>query len=65
MATVNCPFYCTDCIHSHYDGDIMVGSDATGGGPEESYSCRKGRDMEHYWFHDIPCPEYENMDSFD
>jgi hypothetical protein len=60
MATVNCPIYCLDCVHSHYAGEMMVGTDATGGGPEDSYDCMKDRNMEHYWFHHKRCPDYDN-----
>lgn len=57
---VNFPSYCINCAHRKYEGMVMVGSDSCGGGPEESYSCRKDRNMVHYWYHSVPCPDYQN-----
>jgi hypothetical protein len=35
----------------------MVGTDATGGGPEDSYTCKKERNMFHYLYHGTQCPD--------
>jgi hypothetical protein len=60
MAEVNFPVYCLDCLNSRYAGDIMVGTDDEGGGPESSYDCKKDRNMIHYWYHDKSCPDYDD-----
>lgn len=57
MGEVNIPLYCLDCTHCEDAGDVMVGDEA-GGGPEESYNCKKDRNMSHYWFHDKECPDF-------
>jgi hypothetical protein len=47
-----------------YEGTLMVGTDATGGGPEPAYSCRKDKDMEYFWYNGVSCPFFDNgMDS--
>lgn len=64
MPTVNCPMYCLDCMNVKYEGTLMVGTDATGGGPEPAYSCRKDKDMEYFWYNGVSCPFFDNgMDS--
>jgi len=57
---INIPLYCEKCRHCLRQGDIMVGTDKTGGGPEDSYSCTKNRNMTHYWFHNTNCPDFED-----
>ena len=55
------PRYCDECIHCKSQGEIMVGSDSTGGGPEESFSCDKGRNMTYYCYNSAEiCPDYDD-----
>ena len=65
MRYVDIPLYCDNCSHLKYEGDIMVGSDSTGGGPEPSYSCRKGRNMSYYYANDKRCPDCNSFDDDD
>jgi len=60
MSEVNIPLYCLDCVSCESAGDIVVGTDSTGGGPEPSYNCRENRNMSHYWYHDKSCPGYDD-----
>jgi len=53
----NYPMYCLRCINCQYAGEVMVGTDATGGGPEDSYTCKKERNMFHYLYHGTQCPD--------
>jgi len=57
---VDIPLYCDECIHCKEEGDLMVGTDESGGGPEPSFSCNKDRNMGYYDYHrNITCPEYD------
>ena len=57
---VDTPLYCDDCINCKYEGEIMVGTDATGGGPESAYSCNKDRNMGYYHYHrSAVCPDFD------
>lgn len=61
MPYVNIPLYCDECIHCKCEGEVMVGSDDCGGGPEESFSCKKDRNMSYYWFYDNTCcPDFDD-----
>ena len=60
MGEVNIPLYCLDCENIKSKKDVMVGSNETGGGPESSYGCKKGRNMSHYWYHGTHCPDYDD-----
>jgi len=59
MSDVNIPLYCEDCVNCESDGYVMVGTDETGGGPEESYNCKADRNMSHYWFYKKFCPDFQ------
>lgn len=56
---VDIPYYCHDCSHLKYEGELMVGSIAAGG-PEPAYSCLRNRNMYHYLLYvsQKRCPEY-------
>ena len=54
------PMYCDDCIHIINQGTIMVGTDESGGGPEESFSCDKGRNMSYYHYNGEQCPDCDD-----
>ena len=41
-ATPDLSFKCENCMHHRSIGYRMVGTDETGGGPEEFYVCNKG-----------------------
>ena len=54
---------CDDCIHCRPAGDVMVGIDATGGGPEEAFTCAKGKNMTSLalvWGRDETCPAWDD-----
>ena len=57
---VDIPMYCDDCDNCRRAGDIMVGTDATGGGPEESFTCEKDRNMSYYFRRDDHCPDCDH-----
>jgi len=60
---VDTPLYCDECIHCKRAGEMMVGSDATGGGPEEAFTCEKDRVMDYYCFHqEETCPDCDHGD---
>lgn len=58
---MNIPWYCLECTHCQSCGEVMVGTDETGGGPEESYKCSKGWNMGYFWWHDREkCPDCDH-----
>ena len=61
MVHVDTPLYCDNCIHSHYEGEIMVGTDECGGGPEPAFSCKMGGNMTFYRYHSSSqCPKFDD-----
>jgi hypothetical protein len=48
---------CWDCVNSKSEGEFMVGSDATGGGPEEFVSCKKGHNQIALRIKQFTCPD--------
>lgn len=57
---VNTPIYCDNCVNCRTEGDVMVGSPSKGGGPEPSFSCRKGENMTYYYLNNIRCASYDD-----
>ena len=49
---------CEGCRHLKYVGELMIGGSEGSGGPEDFYICRKGRDIDYYFYyrrnHDCP-----------
>ena len=58
----NMPHYCEDCSFCRSEGAIMVGTDDTGGGPEEAYSCSKTWNMFYYKYHKVQCPDFDGWE---
>ncbi len=63
MKVVNTPSICWACRYRKYEGMAMVGTDATGGGPERSYSCEKNSPTIFHGYFTKParCPHYEDI----
>ena len=65
MATPDIPSKCEDCVNIKSVGDRMVGTDDTGGGPEEFFTCSKGWNLERLWSRVVrgmehDCDEYDD-----
>jgi hypothetical protein len=50
---------CWECNHCKPEGEHMVGTDATGGGPEDFVSCKKGWNQIGLRMSGRVCPDRE------